>query len=177
MELFGMWLIIIKSLRTTVYKRKKEKVETLKLLSKVLRFRSSFCLRWLVSLRSPRVFSNEFVIISPSMGKKKRTRRTEPEPNQNIWNRNRIEILKYPSCSYISILEIIEPEPEPNVPEYPKKQVLAFWYKVQCHQPHSNPNWKGRVRTLLPPDHIIFYILSYIINIYGISILKYNKYL
>lgn len=122
MELFGMWLIIIKSLRTTVYKRKKEKVETLKLLSKVLRFRSSFCLRWLVSLRSPRVFSNEFVIISPSMGKKKRTRRTEPEPNQNIWNRNRIEILKYPSCSYISILEIIEPELEPNIPEYPKNK-------------------------------------------------------
>ena len=53
------------------------------------------------------------------MGKKIWNRRTEPEPNQNTWNRNQTETLKYPNAYYISISKITELRTE-RIPEYIK---------------------------------------------------------
>ena len=81
-----------------------------------------------------------------------------------------------PNGFYISISEITEPEPRTKrVSEYPKITSFIFSYKIKYHQPHSNPGWIKRVKTLLPPYHTIFYVLFYIIVIYDVSKLKYSK--
>ena len=105
---------------------------------------------------------------------KKRTRTNRRPETETIPKSSNIRIVNI--FLYLNNRTGIRTEPKiERIPKYPKKQFSSFWYKVKCHKLHSNRGWTGRVRTLLPSYHIICNLLSYIINMYLISKLKYSK--